>query len=149
MIKKGCAKSNLVFNKEFIFYKYHKIKDLIKRSSYSKLNDLIVFKDILELFYDDANEIQPNNKDQEKDLEKRTVVINTASELYDKLLNIYTTKYENLSENQKENINFLNRPENVTLDFVEDDLPPVAALESDGEVKLEPGENIERVKLNP
>ena len=77
-------------------------------------------------------------------------MINTASKLYNKLLNICTTQYDILSEDQKKKINVLNRPENLTLDFVEDDLPPMPPLEGDEEVKLEPEESIvERVKLNP
>ena len=40
------------------------------------------------------------NEDQEKALGKRKVVINTVSKLYDKLLNICTTQYDNLSEDQ-------------------------------------------------
>ena len=62
---------------------------------------------MLELFYDDTKEFKPNNDDHEKDLELRKVVINTASKLYDKLLNIYTTKYHNLSEDQKKKIKVL------------------------------------------
>ena len=62
---------------------------------------------MVELFYDDTKEIKPNNDDQEKDLELRKVVINTASKLYDKLLNIYTTKYGNISEDQKKKIKVL------------------------------------------
>ena len=72
--------------------------------------------------------------------------MNTASKLCDKLLNIFTTQYDNLSEYQKKKINVLNRPENVTLDFVEDDLTPMPALGD--EVKLEPEESIaEKVKV--
>ena len=75
---------------------------------------------------------------------------NTASKLYDKLLNIYTTQYENLSEGQKKKVNVLNIPENLAFDFVECNLPPMPPLERDEEVKLEPEETIgERVKLNP
>ena len=99
---------------------------------------MIEFKDTLELFYYDTEEIKPNNEDQEKDLEKRNVVINTASKLYDKLLNIYKTQYNKnkLSEqDNKKKINVLNRPENVTLDFTDDDLPPILALEEDEELK--------------
>ena len=99
---------------------------------------MIEFKDTLELFYYDTEEIKPNNEDQEKDLEKRKVVINTASKLYDKLLNIYKTQYNKnkLSEqDNKKKINVLKRPENVTLDFPDDDLPPILALEEDEEVK--------------
>ena len=77
-------------------------------------------------------------------------MINTASKLYNKLLNICTTQYDILSEDQKKKTNVLNGPENLTLDFVEDDLPPMPPLEGDEEVKLEPEESIvERVKLNP
>ena len=50
----------------------------------------------------------------------------------------------------KKNINVLNRAENLTLDFFEDDLPPMPALEGAEEVKLEPEKTIaERIKLNP
>ena len=55
-------------------------------------------KDILEIFYCDTEETKPNNEAQEKDLEKRKIVINTVSKLYVKLLNIYTTQYDNFSE---------------------------------------------------
>ena len=99
---------------------------------------MIEFKDTLELFYYDTEEIKPNNEDQEKDLEKGKVVINTASKLYDKLLNIYKTQYNKnkLSEqDNKKKINVLKRPENVTLDFADDDLLPILALEEDEEVK--------------
>ena len=90
------------------------------------------------------------NEDQEKALEKRKVVINTVSKLYDKLLNIYTTQYDNLSEDQQKEINVLNRPENLTLDFVEDDLLPMSPQEGNEKVKLKPEETIAaRVKLNP
>ena len=66
------------------------------RSFYLKLNDLIEFKHILELFYDNTKEIKPNNEDQEKDLEKRKVLIYTVSKLYDELLNIHAAKFDNL-----------------------------------------------------
>ena len=42
--------SNLVYSKDFTFYKYNNIKEFAKRSFYSKWNDLIEFNDILELF---------------------------------------------------------------------------------------------------
>ena len=47
-------------------------------------------------------------------------MINTASTLYDNLLNIYTTQYDNISEDQKKKINVLKRLENLTRDFIED-----------------------------
>ena len=56
-------------------------------------------------------------KIRKKNLEKRRVVINASSKLYDKLLNIYATQYYNLSEDQKKKINVLNRPEDLILDF--------------------------------
>ena len=55
-------------------------------------------KDILEIFYGHAEETKPNNEAQEKDLEKRKIVIDTVSKLYVKLLNIYTTQYDDFSE---------------------------------------------------
>ena len=81
--------------KILLFYKYRNIKKFVKRFFYSKRNDLMGIKDILELFYDDTIEIKPNKEDQEKDLKKRKVVANTASasKLYDKLLYIYIYIY--------------------------------------------------------
>ena len=67
-------------------------------------------------------------------------MVNTGSKLYYKLLNIYATHYDKLSDDSKKMVNVLNRPEVLTLDFDEDHLP----LEGDEEVKLEP----ERIKLN-
>ena len=88
---KSCAKSNLVYNKGFIVYKYHNTKGFSERSFNLKRNDLIEFKDILKLSYDYTEELKPNNEEQEKDLEKIKVVTNTAFKLYDKLLNLYTS----------------------------------------------------------
>ena len=62
-------------------------------------------------------------------------MISTASQLYDKSLNIFTTQYNNLSEDQQKKINVINRPENLTLGFVENDLPSMLSLEVDEEVK--------------
>ena len=42
---------------------------------------------MLELFYDNTEEINPNNEEQENDFGKRQIVINTASELYGNLDN--------------------------------------------------------------
>ena len=61
-------------------------------------NDLKEFKDALETLYYYTKEIKPNNEVQEKDLEKRKVVINVASKLFDKLLNTYKAQYNKLSE---------------------------------------------------
>ena len=88
---KNCAKSNLVYNKGFIFYKYHSTKEFAKPYFNSKRNDFIEFRDILKLSYDYTEELKPNNEEQEKDLEKIKVVTNTAFKLYDKLLNLYTS----------------------------------------------------------
>ena len=87
-IKRSRAKSNLVYSKVFTFYKYRSINEFAKRSFYSKQDNLNKFKDILETFYYDTEKIKPNKEAQEKDLEKRKVVIDTAPRLYDKLLNI-------------------------------------------------------------
>ena len=38
--KRSCAKSNLVYNSYFTFYKYHNINEFVKYSLSSKLNDL-------------------------------------------------------------------------------------------------------------
>ena len=53
-IKTTQATSNLVYSKDFTFYKYHHTKEFAKRYFYSKRNDLIEFNDILELFYNDT-----------------------------------------------------------------------------------------------
>ena len=72
-------------------------------------------------------------------------MVNTGSKLYYKLLNIYATHYDKLSDDSKKMVNVLNRPEVLTLDFDEDHLP----LEGDEEVKLEPERTIaERITLN-
>ena len=65
-------------------------------------------------------------------------MINIAFKLYNKLLNIYTTQNDNLSEGQKKEINVINRPENLTLDFAENDLQLLPSLEGDEEVTWEP-----------
>ena len=60
-------------------------------------------------------------------------------------LNIYTTQYDKRLEDLKKRVNFLNKPQSLTLVFDKDDLP----LEGDEELKLEPEETIaERIKLN-
>ena len=56
-ILKARAKSNLVYSKDFTFYKNRNTIKFAKRSFYSKQNDFLEFKDILELFYDDTEEI--------------------------------------------------------------------------------------------
>lgn len=38
---------------------------------YTKRNDFIEFKDTLKLFYDETEEINPNNEEQKKDLVKK------------------------------------------------------------------------------
>ena len=73
--KKSRAKSNLIYSKDFTFYKYHKTKDFAaKRSFDSKQNDLREFKNKLELFYHDTEEITTNNKGQKKNLRKKSCV---------------------------------------------------------------------------
>ena len=59
--------------------------------------------------------------------------MNITSKLYDKLLNVYTTQFDNLWEDQKKRINVLNRPENLTLDFDEDDFTSMLPVEGDEE----------------
>ena len=64
-IKKKCAKSNLVNNKDFTFCKYQNTKEFAaNRSIDSKLIDL------KELNHDTV-EMKPNNQDQIKDLKKK------------------------------------------------------------------------------
>ena len=82
-------------------------------------------------------------------------MLNTAFELYNKLLNIYKTQYDKLTQAQKKSIKVQNVPENLhsdlCLDEDEDDLSSMPPLEGDEQnVKLEPENTIaERVKLNP
>ena len=149
-IKRSRAKSNLVYSKDFNFYKYKNTNKFAKLSFYSKQNDLIEFKDALETLYYDTEEIKPNNEAQEKTLKKRKIVISTASKLYYRFLNVYTTQYNKLSEDSKKRINVLNKSEMLVLHFDRDDLLPMASLESDEEIKSEPEEtSAERLKLNP
>ena len=77
--KQNRAKLNLVYNNYFIFYKYENIEKFAQPIFDSKRNDLIEFKNKLELFYHDTIKIKPNNEDQIKDLEKRKVVMTKAS----------------------------------------------------------------------
>ena len=65
-ILKSRAESNLVYSKDFTFYKYHNINEVAKLFSYSKQNDLAEFKDTLKTFYYDTEEIKPKNKAQKK-----------------------------------------------------------------------------------
>ena len=76
--KRGRTGSNLIYNNYFAFYKYHNIKECTTRSLDSKLNHLKELKDKLKLFYYDTTEINPNNEDQIKGLEKRKAVLDTA-----------------------------------------------------------------------
>ena len=58
---------------------------------------------------------------------------------------MYTARYNYLAEDIKKTIPVLNKPEMVSLDFIEDDLPPMTMLEGDEE----PEETMaERMKLN-
>ena len=56
---KSRAKSNLVLTIDFTFYKYHNTKGFAKRYFYSKQNDLIQFKGMLEFYVTEEN--KPNN----------------------------------------------------------------------------------------
>ena len=59
---------------------------------------------------------------------------------YDKI------QLDNLSKDQKKRVNVLSRPENVTLNFTENDLPPIPP--QDDEEKLEPEDTIaEKLKI--
>ena len=66
-------------------------------------------------------------------------MVNAAYKFYGKLINIYKTQYNKQSEDQN----------NLTLNFIEDDLFPIPSLECD-KVKFEPQETLAQiVKLNP
>ena len=79
-------------------------------------------------------------------LERRKVVINTASKSCDKILKIYTAQYDKFSEDLKKMINVLYKTEMLIFDLA----PIPALLKGDEEVKLELEETIaERIKLNP
>ena len=96
--KPKTKENGLVYNNYFTFYKYNNIKEFTKLSLDSKSNDLKEFKDKLELVYHDSIETKPNNEDQKKDLEKRKVVLDTAFELHNKLLNTYKLNMINLKK---------------------------------------------------
>ena len=77
-------------------------------------------------------------------------MINAASKLYDNLLIIYTTQYNNPSEDQNKRMIVLNRSGNLTFGFDENDLSPMPLLEANEKVRLEPEETIaEKGKLSP
>ena len=99
---------------------------------------MIESNDTSETLYFYIQEIKTNNEAQEKALEKQKFVINTASKLYDKLLNRYTTQYDNISKGLKKRLSVLNGLEMLILDFDEDDL----LQKGNEEVKLEPEETI-------
>ena len=68
-VNRSRAKSNLVYNNDFTFYKYHDLKDFTaKRSPDSKTSYLKYFMDKLEEFYFDSIDIKPNNEEQIEDL---------------------------------------------------------------------------------
>ena len=120
-VKRRCAKSILVYDNYFTFFKLCNNKEFVKRSPNLNLNELNKFKGELELICRGTEEIRPFKEGQKKDLEDRKSKINAASNLHDNLLNIYTADYNKLTENQKKTINVLKRPENLTLGFTEDD----------------------------
>ena len=74
-VKRIRATSDLVCSNDFSFYKYCHTKKIAKRCICSKRNDLPELKGLLELLHHDTKELKPNNEDQEKDLEKRKIVI--------------------------------------------------------------------------
>ena len=116
-IKRSHAKSNLVYNHYFTFYKYNNIKWFAKGSFNLKLNDSKEFKDKLELLYYGTIEIKSNNEDQIKDFEKRIVVTDKNLELYNKLVNICKTKYDKLTKARNKKIKFQNVPEHLPIDL--------------------------------
>ena len=89
-----------------------------------------------------------------KKTQKKKFVFDTALELYNNLLNIFKIQYDQLTKSQKKKIKAKNIPVNLAIELYlyedEDDLPPMAPLEDDEEVKLEPEQIItERIRLNP
>ena len=65
-----------------------------------------------------------------------------------RILNRVKARFERTRKRKR--ISVLNGPENVSLHFDEDNLPPMPPLEGTEEVKLELEESItERIKLNP
>ena len=63
---------------------------------------------------------------------------------------MYTTQYNKTYRRFEQRVDVLNKPETLTLDFDEDDLPPLWPLKHDEEVMLEPEEFItERIKHKP
>ena len=81
-------------------------------------------------------------------MEKRKVVLNAASELCNKLPNIYEIHYDKFSIAQKKRVIVLTKHENLTLDLYSDEHD--LRLKDDEKVKSKSEETIaERVKLNP
>ena len=66
--KKSCDKSNLVYSKDFIFYKYSNTKEFDAKRYFE-------FWISLALFYHHTEEINLNNKDQKRDLRKEKLCL--------------------------------------------------------------------------
>ena len=81
--------------------KYSNIEKFANLSFTSKRKDLKDFKTKLELFNNKTEWIKPTNKDQENDFEKGNVVLNTASNVYNSLLKIYSDQFNKLKPNKK------------------------------------------------
>ena len=95
------VQSNLFYSNTFTFLKYSNIEKFANLSFTSKRKDLKDFKTKLELFNNKTEWIKPTNKDQENDFEKGNVVLNTASNVYNSLLKIYSDQFNKLKPNKK------------------------------------------------
>ena len=80
-------------------------------------------------------------------------MLDTALELYNKILNVYKTQYYKLTKAQKKRKKVRNMPKNLSINIYfdedEEDLSPIPLIKGNEEVKLQPEETVdERVKLN-
>ena len=85
-------KSNLFCSNKFNILKKKKknnIEKFTNLSFASKQQNFGEFKTKVELFYDESEGIKPPNKDQEKDVEHKQVILDKAFKSYNTLLKIY------------------------------------------------------------
>ena len=102
---KALNKVYLFYSNRFIFLKHDKIKKLTELSFASKQKGLKEFKTTLELFHDETKGIEPTNETQVTDIKNKTAALDTASKLYNKLLEIYANLFNKLKHDKKKQIN--------------------------------------------
>ena len=145
-LKKQTSVAERQYQKFDNAFEFNKKKENKTKNKRSRVKSNLVYNNYCTFYkYPNTNEFVKRSFDSKLNVLKE--FINTSSKLYEKFLNIYQNQYNKLPEDQKKMMNVLNKPENLTLDFIEDDLPP---REGDKELKLQPEETIaKRMKLNP